>query len=258
VIAAALALALQGQQMVGPPPPDLYRWRNSRGQVHVTSTLPPPGAVVIETLHSDSVDGEATRALGPTPEEMRAGLESVLKAETVAYWHGIDESFSKARQSGDPKGQLRALDDVLATALLGNGLWVAPLIPAVLAAVCALLAWWSGFGRPSRARAVIWAGSAITCLFLSHICIQVAVHVPQARRLDLALSMLPHYIGDYAQIGPEGALAIAGHVEALSNASSPAAATWAFPLEVRRARRTFTELIERSEALAAAPTIPHP
>jgi hypothetical protein len=86
----------------------------------------------------------------------------------------------------------------------------------------------------------------------------MAVHRPQARRLDFALSMLPHYIGDYAQIGPEGTLAIAGHVEALSNASSLAVATWTFPLEARRARRTLAGLIEMSETPATAPTIPRP
>jgi hypothetical protein len=244
VIAAALALALQGQEAMAHPPPYIYRWKNSQGQVHVTTTLPPPGAVVIETMHSDGADSAVVLALAPTPEEMRASLESALKAETVAYWRGIDESFSRARQSKDPKGQVRALDDVFASALLGNGLWVAPLIPATLAGACALLAWRSGFGRPKRARAAIWAGSVGAYLLLSQVCIQVAVHGPQARRLGFALSMLPHYLGGHAQIGPEGAQAIAGHAKALSGASSPMAAAWAFPLETGRTRRTLARLLE--------------
>jgi hypothetical protein len=122
-----------------------------------------------------------------------------------------------------------------------------PLIPVLLVAICALLAWWAGFGRPKKVRAAIWAGFAVLCLSLSHVCIQAAMHGPQARRLDFALSMLPYYLGDYAQMGPQDALAVVDHIKALSDASSQTAAVWAFPLETRRTRRTLARLLERLE-----------
>ena len=253
MIALALALALQGQEIVGPPPPHiLYRWKNSQGQVHVTTTAPPPGAIIIETMHHGK--GEADNVVvvipEPTPEECRISLESVLKPETVAYWHRIDESFSKARQSGDTKGQLAALDDVLATALMGSGLWAMPLIPALLVAICALLAWWFSAGRSKRVRVAVWSGSAVLCLVLSHVCIQVAIHRPQARRLDLALSMLPNYLGDYATLAPEDCLAVADSVVALSNASATTSATWKFPAEIHRTRRTLVGLLQKLDSQA--------
>jgi hypothetical protein len=242
VIALALALALQGQDMVGPPPP-LYRWKDRQGQVHVTTATPPLGVVVIETvLHAD---GAAARAPYPTHEEQRASIESVMKAETIAYWHGIDESFSKAYASMDAMGQTRVLDNVFASALLGNGLWAMPLIPALLVSICALLAWQASVGRSVRAQSAIWAGAAVSCLMLSHTAIQVAIHGPQARRLDFALSMLPIYLGGYTEIGPEDGRAIADHIAALADASAPMSPIWAFPLEIYRARRTLAGLLRK-------------
>jgi hypothetical protein len=233
--------------MAAPPPP-LYRWKDRHGQAHVTTTVPPPGALTVETLrHADDGLADGADQAAPTHQEMRASLESVLSAETVAYWHGIDKAFSAARSSGDTKGQLDTLDSVFASAMLGDGLWATPLIPVVLAALCCLLAWWLSAGRPNKTKAAIWAGFAVSCLLLSHVGVQFAIHGPQARRLGFALSMLPNYLGDCAQLEPWDVQAIAGHVKALSDASSPTSTAWTFPRETRRARRTLARLLKGLE-----------
>jgi len=251
VIALAIALAIQGQeQLVGPPPPPMYRWINRQGQVRVTTTVPPLEATIIETMRraDDAVADVSSPALIPTPEEIRESMESVLKKETVAYWRGIDESLSAARRSGDSKAQSRALDGIFAFALLGNGLWAMPLVPALLVSICVLLAWWLSFGRSGRVQAITWVCFAVLCVLLSHVSIQVAIHGPQARRMGFALSVLPSYLGDYAMMDPEDGRVIAAHAVALSEASSPLSITWAFPLETLRTRQTLVRLLAKLES----------
>jgi hypothetical protein len=246
MIALVLALSIQGQKVVGPPPP-LYRWKSGKGEVRVTTTVPPPDAIIVETLHhkgDELVEDEVYLVPDSTPEELRTGMEAVLRPETVTYWRGIDETLAKARRSGDTLGQMRTLDRVMAAAMLGNGLWALLLLPALLASTFILLAWWASVGLSSRSKVSIWVCSAAACLTMCHVGLQVVIFGPLARRLDLALSMLPNYLGDRATIGADGGAAMAAHVDSISKACSPTSFVWTFPIEVYRARQAAASMIE--------------
>jgi len=179
----------------------------------------------------------------PTPEEFRLKMESVLDKDTVAYWRGVENALRQARQSNDVHGQVGEANAVIRRALWGKGLWALTALPFVVMAISALFAWWACVGLKKRPKIIAWAACALAGLTLSALGLHFALYGPQARRLSFALSMLPNYLGDGLEAKPESLRLIRSHSETLQEAAEPHALIWAFPLEVRRARKAVRQLV---------------
>lgn len=240
-------LQAQAQQQKLPPAspkPTYYQWRDGSGRTHHTTSPPPPNATVISIttpnydseVESDEADAQ------PTPLELRLKTESVMDRDTVSYWHGVEDAFSQARQSDDAQGQISALNAVIRHALWGGGLWALVALPFVVMAIFMLFAWWAAAGLAKRPKALAWAACALAGLALSARGLNFALYRPQAKRLDFALSMLPNYLGEGIEAKPENLQLIRSQSDALKEAAAPEAPIWAFPLEIRHARRALEQL----------------
>ncbi|MDR1841348.1 MAG: hypothetical protein LBQ86_05425 [Holophagales bacterium] len=245
MLSLALVLLLQTQEPVGPPHPPLYRWKDKNGQVRVTTTTPPPNATILETIfrRDAAEEGPVTLAAPPTREDLRLEMESAMGEETIAYWRNIDRTLHAARLDGNRTKSINTIDSALSETLWGNGLWLLPLTPFVIMAICLLLAWWVCAGLSRPAKVMVWTFFAIVGLISSHIGLNKTLYRPQARRLEYLLSMLPNYLGGYVQMKPENQQAMMDHVETLSKAASPLSPAWAFPTEIRHARQTLYRVV---------------
>ena len=250
MITVALAFLLQvqvqgqEQELIGPHRPTVYRWKDRAGQLHVTTTVPPSNANILEILPPDGAgQGNRDGSSLMTPEKFRTQMESVLAEKTIKYWHGIDKSFYDARKSKNADESIGTVNVVFKKTLWGDGLWAISLMPLVVVAICLLLAWWICASLSKRAKTLTWAISAFTSLIISHVCLHSALYRIQARRLDFMLSMIPNYIGGYVQVKPGNQKAIRDHVEALSKAASPLSLPWTFPVEIHRARKTLKRVV---------------
>jgi len=252
MIALALVLLLQaqGQELVGPPRPPVYRWKDRAGQSHVTTTVPPSNATIIEILTHENAVKEADiedAAIPITPEEFRNQIESALGEKTIDYWHGIDKSFYDARQSKDADESIGTVDIVIKEALWGNRLWAISLLPLVIITICLLLAWWMCVGLSKPIKTLIWIAFGLVGLLLSHVCLNGLLYRVQAKRMDFVLSVMPHYLGGYVELSPDNQQAIRLHVEALSKTASPLSPPWAFSVEIHRVRQTLQRVVLESE-----------
>jgi len=244
-LALVLLLQAQGQAPAAPPQPPLYRWRDRSGQVRVTTTTPPPSAIVLETLFSRNAPEAETITLTPPPsyEELRIQMEEAMGEKTITYWRDIDRALHAARLDGNSAESSNTVDRAISNALWGDGHRVLLLTPFVVMAICLLLAWWVGAGLSKSAKALVWAGFVLAGLFLSNIALTKTLYRPQAERMGYLLSILPNYLGGYAQLRPENQQAILNHDEALSRATRPLSPAWAFPAEVRLARQTLSRVV---------------
>jgi hypothetical protein len=170
-------------------------------------------------------------------------MESAMDRNTVAYWRGVEDAISQARQSNDAQGHLNALNAVVRHALWGNGLWALAALPAVVVAISMLFAWWACAGLAKLTKVLAWTACALAGLALSAMGLNFALYAPQARRLDFALSMLPNYLGDGIEAKPENLHLIRNQSDALREAAAPQAPIWAFPLEIHNARQTVKQLV---------------
>jgi hypothetical protein len=245
ILALALLLQVQEPDIVGPPRPPLYRWKDTAGQTRITTTLPPQNAAQIETFVYQVEEVELKPHISPpTAEELRAQLESVMGEETIKYWQSVNRSLKETRQSGDSDGYVRTIESALSQTLWGNGLWVLPIVPFVIMAICLLLAWWVCLGFSRRVKTLVWAGFVLLGTCMSHLGLQGALYHRQAKRMDFMLSVFPHYLGGDIQLEADGLKALQNHVEPLSKAAKPMSPAWAFPVEVYRTQRTLHGIIQ--------------
>jgi hypothetical protein len=212
--------------------------------MYVTTTVPPANAVIIETTHHNLTETELEElvVLGPTQEELRAEMESVLSAETVSYWQNIDKSLLSARSSGNLAEPHGTIDAVFNDTLWGDGLWILTLLPVAIMGVFLFSAYWICIGLPKTTKALVWTLFSLLGLLLSHVGMHRSLYLPQAKRLDFMMSMMPHYLGGFPEIKPSNLQAMSDHAEALLIAADPMAPmtpTWVFPLEIYRARNTL-------------------
>jgi len=262
----ALLLNAQGQEQefVGPPRPPMYRWKDRAGQMHVTTTVPPPNATILEILIHNSAAGETSDApeeedaFHITPEEFRNQMESALGQGTINYWRGIDKSLYDARLTGNTEESIKTVDAALNGALWGDKLWAVSLLPVVVVAICLLLAWWLCAGLSKPLRALIWIAFGLAGLFLSHVGLQSILYRAQARRLDFMLSMMPYYLGGHVEMSHDDKQAIRHHAEELSKAANPLSPAWAFPGEVFQARQTLRRVVLESELVPEPEPVPDP
>jgi len=243
--AAPQALQARAQQQK-PAPKPTYQWRDRAGKMYHTTSPPPPNATVISVTTPQDYDSEADPDeinAWPTPEELRLKMESVLDRDTVAYWRGVEDTLDQARRSNDAQGQASAVNAVIHHALWGSGLWALAALPFVVMAISALFAWWACDGLAKRPRVLAWTVCALAGLALSALGLNFALYGPQARRLDFALAMLPNYLGDGVEAKPENLQLIRSRSEALQEAAEPHAPIWAFPQEVRKAKKVIRQLV---------------
>ncbi|MDR0498107.1 MAG: hypothetical protein LBH03_00025 [Holophagales bacterium] len=241
-----LLLQAQSQELVGPPQPSVYRWKDSAGKLRVTTTAPPVNATVIEVLtHNSTVEAMVIKeeVIPVTLEKLRSQMESTMEKETINYWHSIDKLFYAAKQSGNNAESLKTIDAILKKTLWGDGLWAISLLPLVIMAISLLIAWWVCTGLQKPAKTLVWAGFAFAGLLFSHIAMNSAIYRPQAKRLDFMLSMVPNYLGGYIQVKPDNQQAIRSHVEALPKTITPLSPAWIFPMEIYHIRQTLQRVV---------------
>jgi len=241
MIALVLTLLLQAQGQES-----VYRWKDSAGRLHVTTTVPPINANILEVLTHRNLAGTTMSGSDNTtltPEELRIQMELAMGEDTIKYWHNIDKSFYAARQSGNNAESLKTLDDILSDVLWGDGLWAISLLPLLVIAISLLIAWWISTGLSKLARTLVWSGFVFAGLFLSHIGANRALYRPQAKRLDFMLSVLPNYLGGYIRVKPDNQRAIRNHVEALPKTVTPLSPAWIFPIEIHRIRQTLRRVV---------------
>jgi hypothetical protein len=201
---------------------------------------------VLETLVIKDVEGalpgDADASPVPTHEEFKLQMESVMAEKTIEYWHSIDGAFLSARLSGNDSEPIKMVDRIFRKALWGGGLWLLALLPAVALAIPLLIAWWASIGLSAPMKKTIWASMAALGLTMSHVGLHKALYMPQAKRLEFALSMAPNYLGGHAQGKPDGQQAMSAHADALLKAAGPIKPLWAFPIETRRARHALRQM----------------
>jgi hypothetical protein len=174
-------------------------------------------------------------------------MESVLDKKSINYWHEIDKLLFEARLAGNDFEIAQTIDGLVDDALWVDGLRVALLLPLVIMAICMLLAWWvcSSMTKSGKSatKYLAWTVLVFSGISTSHITLQHALYLPQAKRMDFMLSMLPNYLGGHIEAKPETLQAIRNHAVALLDASALVALPWAFPLEVGNAKTTLHRVV---------------
>lgn len=236
----AALLVLAGMVLSGEQP-QLYRWKDSKGREHVTNTPPPSGSTPLDVPplenKKDSVQ-PPTSAPRPSPFPEKA---LGLSPKEAAFWQSLGPRLREARVKGDQRLLESAAQEVVNTALWGDGIWALTLLPLATLALLTLLGWWVGSGLRGLGGPTVTLIFFLTGLGLAHISLVRFVYGPQAQRLQRAGVALRAHLLEPATPPSAPFRDLQGDAAALDEALRFTAPPWRFPERVA----VFTNTLRR-------------
>ena len=238
--AGLLVLALLGQ-----PQLRTYYWRDAAGQTHITNTVPPSDAEILEPPPPPGVEpGKATR---PEPVRQSASLGGhrpvVLNSVQEEAWDALNQHLAMARTEGDRRTLEGVADSLIHDCLWGSGLWAMPVVPLLSVVLMGLLGWWVALGLREGSQAPLVSGFLLLGLACGHLLLNVFLYHPQAVRLRQNLELLERHMGTGKALRPEYRTLLQRRYQALEQAAEPLQAPWRFPAEVRTLREAMKQVM---------------
>ncbi len=240
----------QGATRPSPNPrasaPQVYRWKDEKGNIQITNTPPPPGAELLTeapppmALEADRGDRLVVRQSGRASR----AKASDLTPDQVSAWEALDKAMGEARRQGHKKTLEAVVSLLIDNSRWSNGLGFVALMPAVALALMTLLGWWIAYHLPPFQRRILVGAFTFSGVVLGQILLSHFLYRPQFYRLRLNLTLLTeHYLGGDLRVGPRNREALAAHWEALDAASGPLSPPWRFPAEVEALEDTLKRVV---------------
>ncbi|GLH73570.1 hypothetical protein GETHLI_20720 [Geothrix limicola] len=244
--AGLLALVLLAQaHPAAPAQPRLYRWRDTAGQVHITTTRPPADAEILEGPQAPAVEPE--KAIRPDKvrrsEDRDGHRQPQLSPAQQQAWEAIDHRLTEARAGGDKQTIEAVADALFSHCLWGNGLWIMPAVPLLSVALMGLLGWWLALGLRSGPRIPLIAGFLLLGFGFGHLLLNLFLYQPQAVRLRQNLELLEHHLGTSRDLRDAQRTLLQQRYQAMEEAAEPLQAPWRFPAEVEALRAAMKQVM---------------
>ena len=232
----ALALLLQPNQV--------YRWRDEKGQPHVTNTPPPPGAeMMVAPPPPPAVEqGRPEPPFRPRASRMDR-RKGVLTAAQQAAWQALDQHLAKARAQNDRRTLEAVTDSLIDDCLWGGGLWAIPLLPALSLALMGLLGWWLALGLRPGAQIPLVGGFLLLGLAFGQLLLASFLFHPQAERLQQNMELLELHNGSGKEDRPDNRALLQKRYQAMENATDPLQPPWRFPAQVSALRQDMKQVL---------------
>lgn len=244
-----MALALLVQPPSQPKPqPRPYRWRDPAGQVHITTTPPPPDAEVLEAPQAPGVEMEQTlrpQIIRQSASTNKDGHRQVtLNPAQKEAWAALDQKLAEARAQGNRRILEAVTNSLIHDCLWGNGLWFMPVVPILSVLLMGLLGWWLALGLRTGPKIPLISGFLLLGLGFGHLLLNLFLYHPQATRLRQNLELLEHHLGTGKDLRPEYRALLQKRYLAMEQAADdPLQAPWRFPNEVKALHAAMTQVM---------------
>ena len=116
-------VSMAGFSAQNPAQPQIYRWKDSRGRLYITTTPPPPGAKVLglpPEQNTKTPDApKPILKLGPV--KVTTPPNQPLSESQRGFWEILAQSLGEAREKGDHPALETAADSIFRDSFWGNG-----------------------------------------------------------------------------------------------------------------------------------------
>ena len=241
----ALAAGLLALALLAQPTSPTHAWRDAAGRTHITSTPPPPGAVLLKPPSASAIEnGTATP---PEPTLVAPGPEappdpSLTPAQREA-WSALDQHLSRARSTGDQRTLAATVESLFDDSLWGRGLWALAAAPLLGLVLLVLVGWWVALGLRAPLRFPVLAGFLLAGLALGQVLLATFLYRPQAARLRQNLQRMEVHTGLGRPLPAAERIRLRQRYADLERIASPAQPPWRFPEEVASLRRDFLQVM---------------
>ena len=130
-------------QKQAPAQSQIYRWKDAKGRLYITTTPPPPGAREISMPPEQNTKApELPKPFPkPGPVQLSAPPNQPLSESQRGFWELLAQNLGDARAKGDRMELEAAADRIFNDSFWGSGLWVLPALPLASLLLLVLLGW---------------------------------------------------------------------------------------------------------------------
>ncbi len=235
VSAVALARGGPGLAAQNSPPPQIYRWKDSRGRLYITTTPPPPGATVIglppeKNTKAPDLPKPISR---PGPVNVTTLPNQSLSESQRGFWEILAQSLGEAREKGDRQALEAAADSLFQDSFWGNNLWVLPALPVASLLLLMLLGWFLASNMKGLAKVLVMVLFTVLGFAAAQLTLAKFVYKAQAQRLTGNLMLLQLNLGGGKTLSPVHKEELDVRLRALEEGTSPTALPWKFARDAK-------------------------
>lgn len=192
-------------QKPAPAPSQMYRWKDAKGKLYITTTPPPSGAKDMGLPPEQNTKApELPKALPkPGPVQLSAPPNQPLSESQRGFWELLAQSLGDARVKGDRLELEAAADRIFNDSFWGNGLWVLPALPLATLLLLVLLGWVLASRMKGLAKGFVMLLFAVLGAAAAQVMLARFVYKAQVQRLTGNLMLLELNLGGGKFLSPE-------------------------------------------------------
>lgn len=232
-------------QKPAPAQSQIYRWKDAKGRLYITTTPPPPGATAIGIPPEQNTKApdlpKPLSKLGPV--QLSAPPNQPLSESQRGFWELLAQSLGDARAKGDRMELEAAADRIFMDSFWGNGLWVLPALPLASLLLLVLLGWLLASRMKGVAKGLVMFFFVVIGFGAAQITLAQFVYKAQVQRLTGNLMLLELNLGGGKFLSPDHKENLDARLKALDDGTRAASFPWKFIREAAAMKEALRQMV---------------
>ena len=243
------ALGLPGLQLhaqkPAPAQSQMYRWKDAKGRLYITTTPPPPGAKAIDIPPEQNT--KAPELPKPLPKlgqvQLSAPSNQPLTESQRGFWELLAQSLGDARAKGDRVELEEAADRIFNDSFWGNGLWVLPVLPLASLLLLVLLGWLLASRMKGAAKGLVMLCFVVLGLGAAQVTLARFVYKAQVQRLTGNLMLLELNLGGGKSLSPDHKETLDARLRDLGDGTHAASLPWKYIQDAAAMKQALRQMV---------------
>ncbi len=232
-------------QKPAPAPSQIYRWKDAKGRLYITTTTPPPGATLIGTPPEQNTKApELAKSLPkPAPVQLSAPPNQQLTESQRGFWELLAQSLGDARAKGDRMELEAAADRIFMDSFWGNGLWVLPALPLASLLLVVLVGWLLASRLKGVKKLILMLPVVVLGFFAAQVTLARFVYKAQVQRLTGNLMLLELNLGGGKSLSVDHKELLDSRLRELDDGTHAVSLPWKYVQAALAMRQSLRQMV---------------
>jgi membrane-associated protease RseP (regulator of RpoE activity) len=243
------ALGLPGWRLDAQKPvpaqAQIYRWKDAKGRLYITTTPPPPGAKELGLPPEQNTRAtEIPKPLvKPGPVQVSEPPNHPLSESQRGFWELLAQNLGDARTKGDRAELEAAADRIFNDSFWGNGLWVLPALPLATLLLLVLLGWVLASRMKGVAKGLVMLFFVILGVGAAQVTLARLVYKAQVQRLTGNLMLLELNLGGGKSLSADHKESLEAHIKDLGDGTRAGSLPWKYILDAAAMKQALRQMV---------------
>lgn len=232
-------------QKPAPAQSQIYRWKDAKGKLYITTAPPPPGTKEMGLPPEQNT--KAAELLKPLPKpgpvQLSAPPDQPLSESQRGFWELLAQSLGDARAKGDRVELEAAADRIFNDSFWGNDLWVLPALPLASLLLLVLLGWLLASRMKGAAKGLVMVFFLVLGFVAAQVTLARFVYKAQVQRLTGNLMLLELNLGGGKSLSQDHKENLDARLKALDDGTHAASLPWKYIQEAAAMKQDLRQMM---------------